>query len=223
VKIISVGSLSLARDANGAFGMFPVSLEAVPHGFRPTQYHWKIDEGSSWEQSALGGRVDLDMSVGSRKGLRYDYRFLVVASDEFGNTATARYTLRLEPPTGLLFVRYDDPRSQVGAGAQTESDGATLHRLAYRTVLVEARAEGLLGHVKYAWSPAPVDEAEASQDRDQAVFKMLVSGDPNDIESYEGLVVRVHATDEIGQSVSLQKFVDAVTELEQDEDKTQRP
>lgn len=213
--MISAGDLSIGRDASGAFGMFPVSLRVVPRGFVPTEYRWKIEVGESTQQSASGERVDLNLLIGSKENLRYEHRFQVTASDKTGNTATARYTIHLEPPAGFLFIRYDDPRSQVGASSQTESEGFVLRRVAYKTVLVEARTEGLLGHVSYTWSPDPVYESAVSPDLDQTVFKMLVSGDSNDVESYEGVMVKVQAIDEIGQSVSLQKFADAVTEFEE--------
>jgi hypothetical protein len=178
---------------------------------------------SPGEQSAQGRSVNFDIYVGSKENLHYDHQVRVVARDDFGTAATAGYTLRLEPPAGFLLPRYDDSRSQVGATALRETDGTLLRTMAYNTVLVEVRTEGLVGRVDYFWSPTPVNETRESSDIDKTVFRMLVSGDSNDIESYEGLLVRVHAIDEIGQSLSLEKYVDAVTEVEEAESQARYP
>lgn len=212
VKISGVGPLTLSNDENGPFGAFSVALVALPQGFTPTDYEWEIDPDTPQELRAVGKEVRLTLSIGSHGSLTYEHRLKLRASNASGDSAKATYTIHAHPPTGQLIPRYDDAFSRPGVRGLIPSSGNPIEQQAYQRVLVEAQTEGLLGRTVSAWKIGG-SSPKVLQDSSGLVVNMLVTGDPGNIESYEGVSVEVMITDEIGQSVRLRQFIEAVVDL----------
>lgn len=208
VRIEDASPLVLRKEENGWSGSLSVVLVGISQGFEPVSYTWKVYEDTVEEQSFVGKRVKVKLSIGSWERLRYEHIFRVTASDDLGNSADATYTVHVSPPDGELVPLYGDPSSKLGAKSTVHLDGLTRETLAYRTVLVKAETEGFVGRMSYAWSAEPggLDEVVGS---DGAIVWMQLNGDPDAVDSYEGSKVGVKIIDDIGQSLSLERFVEA--------------
>lgn len=211
VKVVSTGLLVLRTSESGPFGALSIKLMAIPQGFTPTDYQWETETDIFQERRVADREANLTLAIGSKGYLVYDHQVRLTARDESGNSATASYTIHVEPPSGRLNPHYDDPASRVRATGGTESEGGFRNLLGYETVLVEADVDGLLGHTTSVWRvgegvPQVIENSNA------LVTRMLVTGDPERVESYEGVTVEVSITDEIGQSVMLKEFIEATVE-----------
>lgn len=207
MRISEVGPLTVLTASGSPSGGFSISLLALPQGFAPTDYQWVMGAGTSAEQRATGKEVHLTVTIGSKGSFVYDHEVKLTAKDDQGNSASATYLVHLNPPAGRLTPFYDDPLSRLSASHNNQESGRQL--LAYGTVLVKAETEGLAGHKSFVWRVAGRVQ-EAPPEADSLAAPMFVSGDSARIESYEGVMVEASVQDEVGQSLVLRQFVEAV-------------
>lgn len=207
MRISEVGPLTILTVDGILSCGFSINLLALPQGFEPTHYDWRMDSGTPMERRATGKEVRMMVSVGSKGSFVYDHEVNLTARDASGRDASAVYTVHANPPAGRLIPVYDDPSSRLSVMRTSEDSGLQL--FGYDTVLVKAETEGLVGRRTFGWKVAGRMQ-EAASDADRVIVSMLVTGDSTRIDSYEGAMVEASIQDEVGQSIFLHQFVEAV-------------